>query len=173
MSSSSIHRRLPKGAASPGEHAASADEIEIQFTAFVLEHEPRLRRAFVAAYGSHRGREATAEALAFAWEYWDRLSNVDNVPGYLYRVGQSRTRGRRNEPNFVLERAEEPTYEPGLVPALKTLTTRQRTAVVLVHGFGWTLREVADLTETKITTVQNHLERGLAKLRRLLEGEST
>jgi RNA polymerase sigma factor (sigma-70 family) len=173
MSGSSIPRRLPKGVASLGGQAGSADDVEIQFTAFVLEQEPRLRRAFVAAYGSHRGREATAEALAFAWEYWDRLSKVNNVPGYLYRVGQSRTRHRRNEPSFVLERHEEPIFEPDLVPALKTLTVRQRTAVVLVYGFGWTLREVADLTGTKITTVQNHLERGLTKLRRILEGDPT
>jgi len=34
------------------------------------------------------------------------------------------------------------------------------------------LREVAELTGTKVTTVQNHLERGLAKLRQTLQGES-
>jgi DNA-directed RNA polymerase specialized sigma24 family protein len=37
--------------------------------------------------------------------------------------------------------------------------------VVLIHGFDYTLREVADLTGVKITTVQNHLERGLRRLR--------
>jgi len=40
-----------------------------------------------------------------------------------------------------------------------------------VHGFGWTLREVAELTGTSVSTVQNHLERGLAHLRRALGGE--
>jgi DNA-directed RNA polymerase specialized sigma24 family protein len=172
MSGSSIPRRPPRVVDPGGEHAGAADDREAQFTAFVLEHEPRLRRAFVAAYGSHRGREATAEALAFAWEHWERMSNVDNVPGYLFRVGQSRTRSRRRELSFVLEQPKEPTYEPGLLPALKSLTSRQRTAVVLIHGFGWTLREVAELTGTKVTTTQNHLERGLTKLRRQLEGDS-
>jgi DNA-directed RNA polymerase specialized sigma24 family protein len=38
-----------------------------------------------------------------------------------------------------------------------------------VHGYGWTLREVGELTATQVTTVQNHLERGLARLRRALE----
>jgi RNA polymerase sigma factor (sigma-70 family) len=61
--------------------------------------------------------------------------------------------------------------EPKLIPALKRLTVNQRTAVVLVHGYGWTLREVGDLTGVKITTVQNHLNRGLAKLRRELNGD--
>ena len=43
--------------------------------------------------------------------------------------------------------------------------------VVLVHGFGWTLAEVSALTGIRKTTVQNHLERGLAVLRHEL-GES-
>jgi len=152
--------------------SASASGVEAQFTAFVAEHEPRLRQAFVAAYGGSRGREATAEALAFAWEHWARLSHVHNVPGYLFRVGQSRTRRKRTVLTFAALDGYEPVFEPGLGPALKLLTMRQRTAVVLVHGFGWTLREVAELTGTKVTTVQNHLERGLAKLRQTLQGDS-
>jgi DNA-directed RNA polymerase specialized sigma24 family protein len=36
---------------------------------------------------------------------------------------------------------------------------------VLVHGYGYTLREVAELTGIRPTTVQNHLTRGLARLR--------
>ena len=110
--------------------------------------------------------------MAFAWEHWGRLSGVDNVPGYPFRVGQSRTRRKRIVSGVPARVEDFPLFEPGLAPALKTLTTRQRTAVVLVHGFGWTLREVGELTGTKVTTVQNHLERGLAKLRRTLEGET-
>jgi hypothetical protein len=63
--------------------------------AFFAEAEPRLRRAFVAAYGTQRGYEATAEALAYGWEHWRRIRSLDNPLGYLYRVGQSRTRPRR------------------------------------------------------------------------------
>jgi hypothetical protein len=35
------------------------------------------RRALVAAYGSRRGREAAAEALAYAWEHGGRLQDVE------------------------------------------------------------------------------------------------
>lgn len=142
-----------------------------QFSAFVQTNEPKLRRAFIAAYGSHRGREATAEAMAFAWEYWERLAGMDNALGYLYRVGQSRTRHQRVPFDVPVREHEERQFEPGLLPALGSLSPRQRTAVVLVHGYGWTLREVAELTGIRVTTVQNHLERGLDKLRRLLDGE--
>ena len=70
-----------------GSNAGRISGAEQEFTAFVTEHECRLRRAFVAAYGGERGREATAESLAFAWEHWDRISRMDNAPGYLFRVG--------------------------------------------------------------------------------------
>jgi len=143
-----------------------------EFSAFVLEHEPRLRRAFVAAYGGQRGRDATAEALGYAWEHWSRVSRMQNAPGYLFRVGQSRTRHRRVPLSFERHDHHDPEVEPRLLPVLRSLSQRQRTAVVLVHGFGWTLREVSEIMGTKITTVQNHVERGLAKLRTELGGDS-
>jgi RNA polymerase sigma-70 factor (ECF subfamily) len=138
------------------------------FSTFFALAEPRLRRACVAAYGGERGREATAEALAWAWEHWREVQAMDNPMGYLYRVGRSRTRGRRYRVVFARPDAGEPRIEPGLAGALGALTERQRVAVSLVHGYGWTLREVADLCGLQITTVQNHLERGLARLRAVL-----
>lgn len=56
-------------------------------------------------------------------------------------------------------------FEPGLPGALAALSRRQRVVVILVHGFGYTLREVAELTGMRRTTVQNHSDRGLARLR--------
>jgi hypothetical protein len=95
---------------------ASGDEDDgrrnEEFTAFVAEHEPRLRRAFVAVYGGYRGREATAEALAYAWEHWNRLSGMENVPGYLYRVGQSRTKDRRAALAFAPVDKGDPVLSP-------------------------------------------------------------
>lgn len=139
------------------------------FDAFIIDAEPRLRRALVAAYGFERGREATAEALSWAWEHWRRLQKVEHKVAFLYRVGQSKSRRRRRPVVFDRPDHTEPWIEPGLGPALAELSERQRTAVVLVHGFGWTLREVAELTGTRISTVQTHLERGLQRLRCAME----
>lgn len=139
------------------------------FESFFELAEPRLRRALVATYGIERGREAAAEALAYGWEHWERVATLVNPVGYLYRVGQSRTRSRRLRVTFAREGHEDPWIEPGLVPALERLPERQRIAVVLVHGFGWQLHEVADLMEVRVSTVQNHVERGLARLRGALE----
>ena len=59
------------------------------FTDFVENTELDLRRALIARYGPERGREATAEAFAYAWEHWNRIKDMKNPSGYLYRVGQS------------------------------------------------------------------------------------
>jgi DNA-directed RNA polymerase specialized sigma24 family protein len=142
---------------------------EPEFEAFFRRVEPSLRRAHFASFGLDRGREATAEALAWAWEHWDRIKDVQNPAGYLFRVGQSRTRHRKEPPVFVRQEWREPWIEPRLGLALTELSEQQRLTVVLIHAFGWTMREVAELTGTRVPTVQTHLNRGLAKLRSCLE----
>jgi DNA-directed RNA polymerase specialized sigma24 family protein len=144
-------------------------EKRADFERFVLELEPRLRRSLVAALGFENGREATANALAWAWEHWDSLQIIEQRLPYLYRVGLTTLRRRKTPVLFTRREDNEPWFEPSLGPALAALSERQRTAVVLVHGFGWTLREVAELTGVRVTTVQTHLERGLMHLRSKME----
>lgn len=141
------------------------------FTTFFEVAEPRLRRALVAVYGGHEGREAAAEALAYGWKNWERIRIMDNPFGYLYRVGQSRSRPRKR-PSLMLVAmtATEETawYEPELPAALAVLSERERVAVVLVEGFGWTYRETADLAGVSVSSIQSYVSRGLAKLRAAL-----
>lgn len=147
----------------------SADDRE-GFASFFSEAEPRLRRAFVAAYGAERGSEALAEAFAYAWEHWARVRSMQNPAGYLYRVGQTKTRPRlRPRPVQPEPHVDESWIEPSLPAALASLTSRQRLSVVLVEGFGWSLTEVSELAGTSVSTVKRHLERGMAKLRRRME----
>ncbi len=136
-------------------------EERIRFTGFVRELEPRLRRALCLLRGPVEGRDATAEALAWAWEHWAEVQAMENPAGYLYRVGSSRSRPRRAR--FLPAPIEEPArgFEPGLIPALAALSERQRTAVVLVHGCGWTYQEVAQALGTSKTAVGTHVERAL------------
>lgn len=140
-----------------------------RFEEFFGASEPRLRHALVAAYGHERGREAAAEALAYAWEHWTEVESMSNPVGFLYRVGQSRSRPRLTPRLHAVPTWADPQVEPTLSRALSELSERQRLAVVLVHGFGWTMREVAEITGLALTSVQNHLERGLAHLRAALE----
>lgn len=142
-----------------------------QFAGFFEVVEPKLRRALIAAYGHERGREATSEALAWAWEHRDRLESLDNPVRYLYRIGQSRTRFKRLRVLHLRPEYSDPWVEPKLAKALASMPERQRVAVVLAHGYGWTHTEIAELLDIKATTVQNHVERGISHLRKVLEVE--
>lgn len=145
--------------------APTGDPTET-FEGFITACEPRLRHACVASLGLERGREATAEAVAYAWEHWDVIRYMANPVGYLYRVGQSRTRHRRR-PRLhpTVPSGGAPEYEPALERALDRLSAAQRQAVLLVHGFGWSLQEVADLNGVAKGTVQTHLERAMKRIR--------
>ena len=152
---------------------ASTDEgLDVDaeaFRSFVVESEPRLKRALVAGFGVENGLEATAEALAYGWEHWERLSGMENPAGYLYRVGQSSA--TRSDPVVVLPQPAadtSPWVESGLPAALVTLTEAQRTAVVLVHTFGHSLAEAAAILGISKSSVQKHVDRGLERLRREL-----
>ena len=141
-----------------------------RFRALCVAVEPGLRRALVAAYGPDLGSDAAADALAWAWEHFDKVETLDNPAGYLWRVGQTSVRraaGRRHRwhaPDAATA-GGEPPYEPGLAQALAGLSERQRAAVLLVHGYGYPLAEAAGLLGCRIRTLRNHLDRGLAKIR--------
>ena len=147
------------------------DELVGSFTEFVAEVEPRLQSALLPVVGVEAAREATAEALAYGWEHWERVRSMENPGGYLYRIARNkarRFRGRRVQ----LPRApsaDMPWIEPGLPDALSHLSEKQRLVVVLVYAFGWKQSEVADFLGMGHGAVQKHAERGLAKLRSALE----
>jgi DNA-directed RNA polymerase specialized sigma24 family protein len=143
----------------------------LDFEEFVARAETRLRHALVASLGLQIGAEATCEALAYAWEHWRRVGRMEHPVPYLYRVGRSAARRhiRPLRPLPLATPASTPWVEPALEGALRGLTESQRTAVVLVHSYQWTHQEVAELLGVERTTVQNHVERGLTRLRDLLE----
>lgn len=139
-----------------------------RFDELVLATEPRLRRAFTLLFGPDRADECVAESLGWAWEHRAEVSQMSNPAGYLYRVGISRTRQRLRRFPDPPEPATPGTYEPRLVPALRSLSERQRTAVILVHACGWTHQEVADSLGLSRSAVSSHVERAMSRLRKEL-----
>lgn len=145
------------------------------FRTFARQSEPRLRQALSATLGTQVGSEATADAMAYAWENWDRIEVMKNPVGYLFTVG--RNRGRKSlkwkQPLFYpVDPTRLPWVEPALPRALEQLPDRQREVVVLLHCYQWSMSEVATLLKISKTTVQNHAERGLASLQRSIGVET-
>ena len=139
------------------------------FTEFFKTAEPRLRMALCSAFGIDVGQEASSEALAFAWEHWDRVRGTANPAGYLYGVGRNKARGSLRRRPAILPAVPPgslPWIEPSLPTALARLSERQRTVVMLLYSFDWTMTEVAELLGMAKGTVQLHARRALVKLRR-------
>ncbi len=158
----------------------SVDE-PVAFREFVATIEPKLRRALVAAYGVDRGRDAAADALAWAWQHWERVQAMENPAGYLWRVGQTSVRrGSRRQVREVVDGREfdleliddgrgEHSVEPALAGALEALSPQQRAAVVLVHGHGYSLSEAGEALGCSVSTIRNHVARALRRLHAALE----
>ncbi|GMQ94773.1 MAG: SigE family RNA polymerase sigma factor [Acidimicrobiia bacterium] len=149
------------------------DEVRSSsFTEFVEDSELRLRQALMASFGPEAGRDAAAEALAYGWEHWDRVSEMVNPVGYLYRVGQTRGRRLIKWRQMVLPAVTVgtmPWVEPGLPDAMRRLPQKQRQVVFLLHAYDWSMSEVAELMGVSKATVQSYSDRAMGRLRRSLK----
>jgi len=99
---------------------------------------------------------------------------MDNPAGYLFRVGQSyasRLSSRWSRSSLLVDQpvTSEISFDPDLQAALMKLKPDERVAIVLVHSHGHSYAEVAEVLDIPVTTVTNHLNRGLSRLRKLLE----
>lgn len=161
--------------------ALRTEDVEV-IEAFDVERllaaaERRLRRALVARYGVELGNEATADAIAYAWEHRQQLATMGNPVGYLFRVGQTAVRRQLRQRRVVDLPDEAVLDEVGhiersarsLPEALALLTPDQRVAVVLVHAHGTSYADAAAVMDIPVTTLRNHVHRGMRRLRQHLE----
>lgn len=171
--------RPPLGEPRPGpgvRGTAEAVPSPTDISSLIADLQPRLHQAMAARYGPEIGHEAADEAIAWALANPDRMAAVEHPLGYLCRVAQSKARpslrwlarrsGSLEHDRIVAE--EIAPINPELVGALRSLSADQRTAVMLVHAYGWTIAEVAAVRGLPMSSVTNHLRRGLAKLRKTL-----
>jgi RNA polymerase sigma-70 factor (ECF subfamily) len=124
----------------------------LDFERWYRAEHPRLVTLLSAAIGdAEAGRDAVDEALARAYERWDKVSRMESPTGWTYRVAlnAARRRARRRAMEQRLLRRSVPQNVPGptgeLWALVAELPMRQRTAVLLRH--------VAHLTEQEIAGV--------------------
>lgn len=133
-------------------------------------------RPLAASIGdSDLAREAVDEAMVRAFASWGNVSAASNAEGWVYRVAYrwavDRLRRRSTEKRLLsrmparADTAGSIDVEPGLIPALASLTVEQRTVVVLACVFDWSEAQIADATGVRPGTVKSRLHRGLKRLR--------
>jgi DNA-directed RNA polymerase specialized sigma24 family protein len=142
------------------------------FDAFFREAEPRLRRAYGGRLAPHCIADAVSAAMEFAWKNWDQVALMEYPVPYLFRVGLSKSRRRKQgwlPPSPPVEMSH---VEPALVSSMQRLPRRQREVVWLVEACEWTPTETAEALGLSLSAVRTHRTRGLERLRHHL-GVST
>jgi DNA-directed RNA polymerase specialized sigma24 family protein len=141
---------------------------EQTFEQFAGRYGPHLYEALIPVAGLDAAHDAASDALVYAWRHWERVRGLDNPEGYLYVMARRRatkSQPAARSPLPMPSPTELPDVEPDLVDALGDLSEMQRQVVYLVEGFGWGLTDVARILDISVSTVRNHLARGLDHLR--------
>ena len=131
----------------------------------------RLLPVLWSKWGIEVGGDVCCEVEEYAWENRDRLLRMSNPLGFLYRVSQSKARRysrwskRTTFPSRFPDLVHEDPQLHDTLQMLAVLTDDQRVCVMLVHAFGWTYADVAELLGVTRAVVNHQVHRGLARLR--------
>jgi DNA-directed RNA polymerase specialized sigma24 family protein len=151
---------------------------EQRFAEFVLSSRDQLLRALRTHLSPEYALEALADAYAYCWKRWPEIETLNNKIGYTYRIAErsgtrAEMRDRKHASDFQL--SANPNAEPvwfdhyqsddTTIAILRDLPTRQRACVLLIHGYGWTYKQTAEVLDLPLTTVTNEATRGLQRLR--------
>jgi RNA polymerase sigma-70 factor (ECF subfamily) len=135
------------------------------FEDFFRGEHHRLHQALFAITGSRQEAEDIGqEAFLRLWERWDRVGGLDDPVGYLHRTAVNVYRDRSRRLLLAMKRAvgmAPPPNEYAAVEArsvtasvLGQLPPRQRAALVLTEGLGYSAEEAGRLLGIKGSTVR-------------------
>ena len=148
-------------------------QLRGEFDAWYRELHPRLVTTPIAVLGNvDVARDAADEAFARAFERWTRVSGMESMDGWTYRVAYNvaRRHWRRRALEHRLLRTPVPEASvPGPAGELwlivRELPVRQALAVSLRHVAQLTEQEVADVMGVKRGTVSATLRAAYERLR--------
>lgn len=146
---------------------------------FATEHRSLMRFCWALALDPHEATDLAQEAMARAYRDWDRL-RAGNPAGWVRSVAMNlartnwRSSKRRDKALGRLravtptESKDRPPISDDVIAALRSLTDRQREAVVLHHMFDVAVADVAVQMGISEASVKTHLQRGRDSLAHLL-----
>ncbi len=135
------------------------------FEEFFRDEHDRLYRALCLVMGDlHEAEDVLQVAFLKVFERWDRVSAMENPPGYLYRVAMNEFRGRYRRS----VRAAKRMFAPGpaddafaaiedhveVVEVLRDLIPQQRAAIVLTGLLGYSSEEAGEMLGIGASTVR-------------------
>ncbi|CAL9474061.1 SigE family RNA polymerase sigma factor [Streptomyces pilosus] len=164
----------------PQDETAAPSPLSPDFAAYAGAAWNRLVRTALLLTGDfHEAEDLVQTTLAKVYARWGRIP-PDEVDFYVRRslVNNNLSRLRRRRVTHLLmpflpERVHQPTgghaesveHRAAIMDALATLSTRQRTVLVLRYWDDLTEPDIAELLHCSLGTVKTHARRGLAALR--------
>ena len=144
---------------------AAMAEAQVSFEDFFHDHHARLFAALCLATRSRQeAEEIMQDAFLKLWERWDRVSEIEDPAGFLFRTAMNLFRKRYRRAR-IAERLPLPRPERDdafavvndrdvLVRAMQGLTPRQRAAVVLTAILDYPSEEAGRILGIKDSTVR-------------------
>jgi RNA polymerase sigma-70 factor (ECF subfamily) len=164
-------------ATQPGEAAAAG---AASFEGFFLQERSELFRTLcLITRDRHEAEDLTQDAFVRVLERWDRVGEMNDPRGYLYRTAMNALRSRYRRavaaakrsvgmlrPDDAFAAIDE---RDATMRALATLSSRQRAAVVLIDLLGFPSKEAARMLGIRASTVRMHVSRAHAALKETMQ----
>lgn len=150
------------------------------FDAFFEGERTRLFRSLcLVTRNRFEAEELTQDAFLAVYERWDRVREMEDPTGYLYRTAMNAFRSWHRRSALAARRVigltrsddsiEQLEELDVVVRALASLTARQRAAVVLIDLLGYSSDEAGRMLGVRPSTVRTHVERAHRDLKARLE----
>jgi RNA polymerase sigma factor (sigma-70 family) len=180
-SSTTVSSRL-RLAANEGIRVSNIEDDAPTFEAFFeAEVLTLFRRMCLVTGDRHEAEEIVQDAFLALFERWDRVRDLEDPVGYLYRSAFNRWKKRSRRA------ARQLRTTIGMLPSadafdsvddrelidrgLAQLTPRQRAAVVLTDVLGYTSGEAASMLGVRDVTVRALASHGRATMRQVLDAD--
>ena len=146
---------------------------------FELEHARLFGALSVMTGDRFEAEEVMQDAFLKVWERWDRVSAMDQPVGFLYRTAMNLYRKRLRRAGVAMRKAVNLAPQDDALAAvetrdeavrlLRTLTPREREAIVLTAYLGYSTEEAGKLLGIKANTVRVLTMRARDSLRQTVE----
>ena len=155
-------------------------EAVATFERFFDNERARLFQALLVITRSRaEAEDISQEAFLRVWERWERVRTLRDPAGYLHRTAMNAFRDRYRRTRLSLTRALRPLPGTDAFDAVEarsvadqvlgSLAPRQRAALVLTEGLGYSAEEAGDFLGIKGSTVRALHHQARAALSKTVE----
>ena len=174
---------IPIGRATAVTEGHEVAQAHASFETFFEQTHQRLFGGLCLVTGNrHEAEEIMQDAYLRVWERWERVSDMDDPTGFLFRTAMNAFRSRYRLASVAIRRrmALAPSVDDlaavedrdEVVRILRPLSPAERASIVLTTMFGYSSEEAGRLLGVKAATVRAHAPRARAGARAYAEERS-